>query len=459
MAKQQDRATAGTTSSTSAGATTASVTTKSSSNQAAQDALSGKLARSGESTFGDLGSVDWAASAIEELAADGIVQGDGAGNFRPNDPVNQAECIKIVAGVMGAKPAAAAAGEEWFEPYMKIKPSACVNGDPAHAMTRGDVAHVVSAFKGFGDPPGLAYRFSDLEPSNEHFDALMAAADAGIFKGDASGSTMRPGDRVTRAEAAVVAQRVPGAPTDLDAAEDARLKAMSTPDLLDHLRQLGVDGRTLQLGSDLYEDQEADLGSAAAIVEVPVALFRFWNADADVSASLDRANDIYGADGIHLNPVVNRVVTEAEVDALVGTADDSAAGDSTPLIDYTCDVDGLSMTGVTDLTMRLYDEFGSTGIATAVWVPYDDAPVNGFAQPDDGINLVVIDPSEEEDTFAHEVGHLLQTSYSHDVSSDTNNLMDDGTTRDKSATGDRLEDWQVELIRTSPLTYLNGYVS
>lgn len=52
-------------------------------------------------SFNDLGTLQWAQTAIEALAAREIVQGDGAGAFRPKDTITRAEFVQMVVRAFG----------------------------------------------------------------------------------------------------------------------------------------------------------------------------------------------------------------------------------------------------------------------------------------------------------------------------------------------------------------------
>ncbi len=54
-----------------------------------------------ETHFNDLGGVAWAQTAIEAMYTEGVVAGDGNGNFRPNDTVKREEFVRMLVMALG----------------------------------------------------------------------------------------------------------------------------------------------------------------------------------------------------------------------------------------------------------------------------------------------------------------------------------------------------------------------
>ncbi len=56
-----------------------------------------------QDSFADLNSVQWAKNAINIIAARGIINGRGDGNYYPNDPVKREEFVKILISAFGLR--------------------------------------------------------------------------------------------------------------------------------------------------------------------------------------------------------------------------------------------------------------------------------------------------------------------------------------------------------------------
>jgi len=112
--------------------------------------------------FGDVPAAHWAWSDIERLKRSGLMIGDASGNFRPQAPITRAEMAMIAAKWLGADLSAA--------------------GSPA---------------------------FADVDGGHWAAAAIDAASRAGILVGFEDG-TFRPGERLTRAQAVAVMNRLLG---------------------------------------------------------------------------------------------------------------------------------------------------------------------------------------------------------------------------------------------------------
>jgi len=109
--------------------------------------------------FSDVDASHWANSAIEAMAARGIVQGDGEGNFYPQAQVTRAEFIQMAARAF-----------EW--------------GDSRTAAS-----------------------FKDVSPSDWYYDAVASAASLGIVTGRPDGF-FGAADPISRQEMAVILFRI-----------------------------------------------------------------------------------------------------------------------------------------------------------------------------------------------------------------------------------------------------------
>ncbi len=128
-------------------APTATVTASASPTASAQPTTLAKV-----STFADVATTNKAFSAIEKLAAAGVISGYADGTFRPNAPVTRAELLKMIYKALD-------------------KPLATVKTSP----------------------------FSDVKTTHELFSYIINAYNGGLIKGY-NNKTFRPNQSVTRAE-------------------------------------------------------------------------------------------------------------------------------------------------------------------------------------------------------------------------------------------------------------------
>lgn len=189
--------------------------------------LARSMAGESEQRFSDVGSDHFASDAIDELAEDGVVEGYSDGSFGASNAVNQAECLKVLLGAFGRK--VADQGGEWYEPYVDYGDDLGItvgNADPAHVMTRGEVAHQIAVLAGLSLLGVPSCPFSDLDESHPYYYEILAAHDAGVLRGDGSATTVRPDDQVTRAELAVLAVRGRNAQPSLETATVSEAAAL-----------------------------------------------------------------------------------------------------------------------------------------------------------------------------------------------------------------------------------------
>ncbi len=120
-------------------------------------------------SFSDVSSGAWYAEAVMTLASDGIINGYTNGTFRPNDPVNRAEFVKMLVVLTGVT--------------------------------------------------GSEISFSDVSATYWARDYIAAAA-ANAWVNGYSDGTFRPKNYITRAEAVVLMNRVLGRTADEDAVKN-----------------------------------------------------------------------------------------------------------------------------------------------------------------------------------------------------------------------------------------------
>lgn len=182
---------------------------------AAPDAADEKAAVHFKDTTGH-----WARESIEHLASIGYVNGFDEDTFAPEQNVTRAEFVKML-----TKACHAAAEEyedtfkdisasDWYAPYIAAAYNAgIVQGDdngnfnPDANITRQEMA--VMAARAFDKKDGGEPDFADKnEIAMWARDAVKALAEDGIITGFSEDNTFRPADNTTRAQAAVVIERL-----------------------------------------------------------------------------------------------------------------------------------------------------------------------------------------------------------------------------------------------------------
>jgi len=162
----------------------------------------------------------WAAGEINFLAMQGIITGYD-GRFNPDKPITRAEFIKFLAAAKGLEPAQPT-GERarfsdvpaaaWYYGYVEAAADAGIikgNGgkfSPEEQITREEMAVMVIRAMGIEDEPQVELEFKDqAKISAWAKEAVALAIEMELIKGD--GDYFRPGNKATRAEAAVLVAR------------------------------------------------------------------------------------------------------------------------------------------------------------------------------------------------------------------------------------------------------------
>jgi hypothetical protein len=181
----------------------------------------GEPAGSGESvSFTDVPGTHWASSYILDLANKGIVNGKTATAFAPDDTINRAEFVKILAGVAGADVGTAGSSafsdvavEAWYAPYVAWASEAGITkGDdgkfnPNAQITRQDMAVMLARYiqdvaQKTLPEKNAAVTFNDEAAIGAYAkDAVGMMQKAGIIGGNETGAFL-PANPATRAEAA-----------------------------------------------------------------------------------------------------------------------------------------------------------------------------------------------------------------------------------------------------------------
>ena len=191
----------------------------------------------------------------------------------------------------------------------------------------------------------------------------------------------------------------------------------------------------------------ANLSKTSTEVVVPTTLLK---PAADViDADFNRANQIYNPHGIEIEKGNSKVLSEKESKKVMGN--------DLILDDFT---GNLAMPEELEMVKhnRVKDRI------TGYWVPNlsDGARGEGLRKsklgnlPDDRNSVVVNTSNKAQDTFAHELGHILGLDHTNvdniadTTADDPNNLLTRGRKRKLAGTGiDQLTDGQLAVIRNS----------
>ncbi len=104
----------------------------------------------GATAFEDVSAYHWASGYINVASADGIINGDGNGKFRPEDSVKYEEAIKMVVCALGYAENIKVDPNDWSKAYLNLAEekgiSDALRGSKGKAASRGDIA--VMAYNG-----------------------------------------------------------------------------------------------------------------------------------------------------------------------------------------------------------------------------------------------------------------------------------------------------------------------
>lgn len=171
-------------------------------------------------TFSDMSGFDWAKTAVETLCAKGIVNGTGDGRFEPAREVRREEFVKMLAVAFelplttDVEFADITAGD-WCAPYVGAAVRAgfvCGMGEifgVGQNLSRQDAAVMAARALRMEESDGIAEFTDSAEIADYARSAVNALAQAGILQGAGDGS-FRPQGVLTRAEAAVILNRITG---------------------------------------------------------------------------------------------------------------------------------------------------------------------------------------------------------------------------------------------------------
>lgn len=165
----------------------------------------------------------WAENDICYLYSQGVVSGYSERTYAPNNSITRAEFLKIALAHLGYNVYAVQSASftdissgDWYYRYATFARSkGFISGysdgsfHPNSSITRAEALKMIMTIAGIStySASGRAPLFTDVSSSDWYFDAVILGADLGIVEGY-SNNTFRPNNSITRAEAAVIAQRV-----------------------------------------------------------------------------------------------------------------------------------------------------------------------------------------------------------------------------------------------------------
>ena len=160
----------------------------------------------------------WAEESIKRLSVQGLVNGFEDGTFHPDDTVTRAQFVKMIIGAIGSSIADSeqifsdVSADAWYAPYVTsayklgITSGDGVNFYPDNNISRQEMA--VMTVRAFDIENGNDIKFIDSDSiADWAVEAVKAISNAGVMGGYEDNS-FRPEDNTTRAQAAVVIDRI-----------------------------------------------------------------------------------------------------------------------------------------------------------------------------------------------------------------------------------------------------------
>jgi len=194
-------------------------------------------------TFGDLTNYPWAVSAINQLAAAGILNGTGNGNFSPGSSITRADYVVIMCRLLNWNVSFSTnfvdvtPGTYFYAAVGMARQLGVVNGtdsnhfSPTSPITRQDMFvmtdRILQMQKSIASATSTTLPYADSSSISSY--AVQAIADLSAFlQGDAS-NNINPTQPATRAETAVFISRVQSGLLTPTAAPSPKPTAIPTP--------------------------------------------------------------------------------------------------------------------------------------------------------------------------------------------------------------------------------------
>ncbi len=163
-------------------------------------------------TFSDFDENHWAFPYVNELVANGVVNGYEDGTYRPEANVTRAELAKLISVQFGAsveKEFSDVLETDWYYDYVTVSGSYFLAEgvfNPNTPATREEVAYAIYVAKNL-NAPTAAVTFTDAANiAAVYQEAVASVAENGIITGYPDGS-FAPKNNITRAEVATVLSR------------------------------------------------------------------------------------------------------------------------------------------------------------------------------------------------------------------------------------------------------------
>lgn len=169
-----------------------------------------------QSKFGDLVNVDWAKTAIEALAAKGVVAGYDDNTFKPQKNITREEFIKMVVAAQGVRLNTSPCGltdvdqNAWYAPYVNaayasgiIKGVSETQFGIGQEITREDMAVIIARLKNYQNAEAANAFADDAGISAYAKDAVYSLYNAGKIAG-VGNNMFGPKQIVNRAQAAKI---------------------------------------------------------------------------------------------------------------------------------------------------------------------------------------------------------------------------------------------------------------
>ncbi len=163
-------------------------------------------------TFTDFNESHWAYPYVNELVANGVVNGYEDGSYRPEANVTRAELAKLLSlqfGESAEKTYTDVLEDAWFYDYVTVSGSYFLAEGafyPNTPATREEVAYAIYMAKNLNAPAAPATFTDAAQIASVYQNAVATVAEQGIITGYPDGS-FAPKNNITRAEVATVLSR------------------------------------------------------------------------------------------------------------------------------------------------------------------------------------------------------------------------------------------------------------
>lgn len=174
--------------------------------------------------YDDVSSNFWGEEAIESLTEEGVINGDGDGNYRPDDTITRAEFVKMIVDLFEPTEMADLSQYKdvnkkawYYESLSKAVALGAIKGDsettmrPDASITRQEAVVIINRIIELGHSSSAsAKKFVDAkEVASWAMDAILSFTENGFVNGYEDG-TLQPDAPITRAESAQIIHNAVG---------------------------------------------------------------------------------------------------------------------------------------------------------------------------------------------------------------------------------------------------------